>query len=170
MRRNDLWFHTMMWSRRSRRIEPTSRSTYGFCQGDRGAVSALIGHHKEGFLFRTYTGRPLSARNVLRDSLHPTLLALKQPKMGFHCFRRFRESVLQKSEARALLIDYWMGHENQDMGTRYGQQLLKDVEWRKEWAEKDRPRFQIDEPGTANWPTWPTFQVKNSARESGING
>jgi hypothetical protein len=39
VRRNDLSFHTIMWSRHSRRIEPTSRSTKGFCQGDRGAVS-----------------------------------------------------------------------------------------------------------------------------------
>src|SRR5437588_6562350 len=39
VRRNDLWFHTITWSRHSRRMEPTSRSAYGFCQGDRGAVS-----------------------------------------------------------------------------------------------------------------------------------
>ena len=35
-----------------------------------------------------------------------------------------------------LLIDYWMGHENDDMSTRYGKQLLEDVNYRKEWAEK----------------------------------
>jgi hypothetical protein len=38
VRRNDLSFHTMMWSKHSRRTEPISRSTYGFCHGDRGAV------------------------------------------------------------------------------------------------------------------------------------
>ena len=99
-------------------------------------LAKFIEDRKDGYLFCTDSGKPLSPRNILRDSLHPTLAKLKQTKMGFHCFRRFRESVLQKSEARALLIDYWMGHENQDMGTRYGQQLLKDAEWRKEWAEK----------------------------------
>src|SRR5258707_15131903 len=30
--------NTRRWSRHSRRIEPISRSTYPFCQGDRGAV------------------------------------------------------------------------------------------------------------------------------------
>jgi hypothetical protein len=25
------------------------------------------------------------------------------------------------------LIDYWMGHENPDMSTRYGKQLVEDV-------------------------------------------
>jgi hypothetical protein len=29
-----------------------------------------------------------------------------------------------------------MGHENDDMSTRYGKQLLEDVEYRNEWAEK----------------------------------
>jgi hypothetical protein len=29
-----------------------------------------------------------------------------------------------------------MGHENDDMTTRYGKQLLEDVSYRKEWAEK----------------------------------
>jgi hypothetical protein len=54
----------------------------------------------------------------------------------FHASRCFREAVLQKSEARQLLIDYWMGHENNDMSTRYGKQLLEDVKYRKEWVEK----------------------------------
>lgn len=99
-------------------------------------LADFIGKRKDGFLFRTASGEPLSPRNILRDSLYPTLLKLKQPKTGFHCFRRFRESVLQMSDARALLVDYWMGHENRDMGTRYAKQLVEDVGWRKQWAEK----------------------------------
>lgn len=53
---------------------------------------------------------------------------------GFHCFRRFRESVL---------LDYWMGHENRDMGTRYAKQLIENIEWRKEWAEKVGLGFKL---------------------------
>jgi hypothetical protein len=85
------------------------------------------------------TGKPLSPRNILRNSLYPTLAKLKQHKMGFHCLRRFRESVLQKSEASALLVDYWMGHENCEMGTRYA----KDVAWRKQWAQKIGLGFKL---------------------------
>src|SRR5215469_2725348 len=48
VRRNDLSFHTFTWSRHSRRIEPTSRSTKGFCQGDRGAVSTFLHSHSSG--------------------------------------------------------------------------------------------------------------------------
>jgi integrase len=99
-------------------------------------LAKFIEDRKDGYLFCTDSGKPLSPRNILRDSLHPTLAKLKQTKMGFHCFRRFRESVLQKSEARALLVDYWMGHENREMGTRYAKQLVEDVAWRKQWARK----------------------------------
>ncbi len=106
-------------------------------------LSEFVGDRREGFLFCSTSGKPLSSRNVLRDNLHPALLALKQPRAGFHCFRRFRESVLQMSDARNLLIDYWMGHENRDMGTRYAKQLIENIEWRKEWAEKVGLGFKL---------------------------
>jgi integrase len=106
-------------------------------------LAKFIGDRKDGYLFCTETGKPLSPRNILRDSLHPTLAKLKQPKMGFHCFRRFRESVLQMSEARTLLVDYWMGHESREMGTRYAKQLVEDVAWRKQWAKKVRLGFKL---------------------------
>jgi hypothetical protein len=38
------------------------------------------------------------------------------------------------SEARTLLIDYWMGHANGEMSGRYGKQLLDNVRWRQECA------------------------------------
>jgi hypothetical protein len=40
---------------------------------------------------------------------HLTTLRERIRVPGFHSLRRFRESVLQRSECRALLIDYWMG-------------------------------------------------------------
>jgi hypothetical protein len=47
------------------------------------------------------------------------------------------------SEARNLLIDYWMGHENREMGTRYAKQLIENIDWRKEWAEKVGLGFKL---------------------------
>jgi hypothetical protein len=36
-----------------------------------------------------------------------------------------------------------MGHENRDMGTRYAKQLIENIEWRKEWAEKVGLEFKL---------------------------
>ena len=44
--------------------------------------------------------------------------------------------MLQRSEARQILVDYWMGHSNPSMGDRYGKQLVEDVEYRQEQAKK----------------------------------
>lgn len=95
-----------------------------------------VGNRQSGFLFGTSGGLPLSPRNVMRDSLHPILKAMGRESAGFHIFRRFREHVLQVSEARTLLIDYWMGHENGDMAGRYAKQLLANVRWRQDCAAK----------------------------------
>jgi hypothetical protein len=77
--------------------------------------------------------------------LHPILKKIGRESAGFHTFRRFRESILQKSDARTLLIDFWMGHANGDMSGRYGKQLLHDVRWRQECAAKVGLGFALPE-------------------------
>ncbi len=96
----------------------------------------FIGGRSSGFLIQTENGTMLSPENFFRGGFESVLKKMGRTGVRFHAFRRFREAVLQKSEARQLLIDYWMGHENDDMSTRYGKQLLEDVNYRKEWAEK----------------------------------
>jgi hypothetical protein len=54
----------------------------------------------------------------------------------FNIFRRFREAVLQRSEVRQILIDFWMGHSNASMGDRYGKQLVEDIEYRQDQVKK----------------------------------
>ena len=61
----------------------------------------------------------------------------------FNVFRRFRETVLQQSEARQFLIDYWMGHSNTTMADRYGRQLVKDVEYRQDQVRKVGLGFEV---------------------------
>jgi integrase len=73
-----------------------------------------------GFLVQTENGTMLSPENFFRDGCESVLKEMGRTGVRFHAFRRFREAVLQKSEARQLLIDYWMGHENDGMSTRYG--------------------------------------------------
>jgi integrase len=83
-------------------------------------------------------GTMLDPGNIDRDSLSPILKEMGRNETGtrFNVFRRFREAVLQRSEARQILIDYWMGHSNPSMGDRYGKQLVDDVEYRQEQAKK----------------------------------
>jgi integrase len=108
----------------------------------------FIGDRKSGFLIQTENGTMLSPENFFRDGLDSALKKIGRTGVRFHAFRRFREAVLQKSEVRQFLIDYWMGHENNEMSTRYGKQLLEDIEYPKEWAEKvglgfNLPTFEI---------------------------
>jgi integrase len=98
----------------------------------------FIGSRKSGFLFQTANRTMLDPGNIDRDSLSPILeeMGRNEPGTRFNVFRRFREAVLQRSEARQILIDYWMGHSNPSMGDRYGKQLVEDVEYRQEQAKK----------------------------------
>jgi integrase len=98
----------------------------------------FIGRRTTGFLFQTANGTMLDPGNIDRDSLSPILEEMGRDEVGtrFNVFRRFREAVLQRSEARQILIDYWMGHSNPSMGDRYGKQLVEDVEYRQQQVEK----------------------------------
>jgi integrase len=129
-------------------------------------LSEFVGDRKDRFLFCSARGKPLSSRNVLRDNLHAALLALKQPRAGFHCFRRFRESVLQMSDARNLLIDYWMGHENREMGTRYAKQLIENIAWRKGWAEKVGLGFKLPSLPLGIGQLGQLFEVKTQSAKA----
>lgn len=98
----------------------------------------FIGNRTSGFLFQTANGTMLDPGNIDRDSLSPILETMGRDEAGtrFNVFRRFREAVLQRSDARQILIDYWMGHSNPSMGDRYGKQLVEDVEYRQEQTKK----------------------------------
>jgi integrase len=98
----------------------------------------FIGSRKSGYLFQTGNGTMLDPGNIDRDSLSPILEEMGRAQVGtrFNVFRRFREAVLQRSEARQILIDYWMGHSNPSMGDRYGRQLVEDVEYRQDQVKK----------------------------------
>lgn len=102
-----------------------------------------IGDRKEGFLLQTRSGKMLSPESFYRDGLKTIFKQMGRTRVRFNAFRRFRESALLRSECRQVLIDYWMGHENPDMGARYGRQLLEDVKYRKEWAEKVGLGFEL---------------------------
>jgi integrase len=105
----------------------------------------FIGNRKSGFLFHTANGTMFDPRNIARDSLDPILEEMGRGEAGilFNIFRRFREVVLQRSDARQILIDYWMGHSNASMGDRYGMQLVEDIEYRQAQVKKVGLGFEL---------------------------
>jgi integrase len=110
-------------------------------------LKSYIGNRKAGYLVETETGKMLSPGNLWRDGFR-TVVKEMGLDIRFHSFRRFRESVLQASECRQLVIDFWMGHENADMSSRYSKQLLSNKVFLAKWAEKVGIGFEIpSEPG-----------------------
>ena len=81
------------------------------------ALASLLKNYirdrKTGLLFEAAGSLRLPPRNIVRDSSH-AILKDESTSAGFHIFPRFREAILQMSEARTLLID-WIGHTNGEM-------------------------------------------------------
>jgi integrase len=122
-------------------IAPTPKTDAGYRDVDVHPLVAKmlrehIGKRKTGFLLETETGNMLWPGTLYRDGLKTVLKDMGRGKVRFHAFRRFRQAVLEKSEVRQLLIDFWLGHDNPDMSSRYANQLTEDVEFRQEWAER----------------------------------
>ena len=70
------------------------------------------------------------------------------------------------SDARSLLIDYWMGHENREMGTRYAKQLIENIEWRKKWAEEVGLGFKLPSVPLGIGQLGQLFEVKTQSAKA----
>jgi Phage integrase family/N-terminal domain of anti-restriction factor ArdC len=104
-----------------------------------------IGSRTTGFLFQTPRGTMFDPNNIVKESFGSILKEMGRDEVGtrFNAFRRFREAVLQRSEARQILIDYWMGHVSSSMGDRYGKQMVEDVEFRQQHVSKVGLGFEL---------------------------
>ena len=120
----------------------------------------FIGDRKEGLLFRSKTGKPLSRSNVLRRPLHPVLAKLNQPKCGAHAFRRFRLTWLRKNDVPKDLERFWMGHEDEEIGDRYSK-LKQDVEFRQAGAKKMGLGFELPGKNCVVGPNGPKIEFQS---------
>lgn len=116
-------------------------------------LRSYIADRKAGFLFASSNGTMLWPGLVYRDGLGLILKKMGRDRVRFHAFRRFREATLQRSEVRQILIDFWMGHENGDMSSRYGKQLTEDTEFRQLWATRVGLGFELAESSKAEFST-----------------
>jgi integrase len=137
---------------RSRKGEvvPTPKTEAGYRDVDVHPIIAkmlrvYVGNRKSGFLLETETGKMFWPSTLYRDGLRTIVRGMGRRKVRFHAFRRFRQAVLEKSEVRQLLIDFWFGHDNPDMSSRYAKQLTEDVEFRQDWAAKVGLGFVLPE-------------------------
>lgn len=102
----------------------------------------FIGSRTSGLLFCTSTGNQLLQANSLQDSLHPILRKIEHEKGGFNIFRRFRITQLETAECPKALQHFWSGHAPTHVSERY-KKLLKQRDWRLEWAEKVGMGFEL---------------------------
>jgi integrase len=110
------------------------RRDVDLCPALAALLKVYVGDRTSGFLFHNRKSNFLSQTNLLRRGLHPALEKLKQPKAGFHAFRRYRLTWLRKNRVHADLERFWLGHENETVGDGYSK-MKEDVVFRLEQAE-----------------------------------
>jgi hypothetical protein len=110
-------------------------------------IKEFIGNRTSGLLFCTSTGNQLLQSNTLQDSLHPILKKIEHEKGGFNIFRRFRITQLETAECPKALQHFWSGHAPTHVSERY-KKLLKQRDWRLQWAEKIGTGFTLPKPSS----------------------
>jgi len=158
-------------SKKGNKIKPTLKTDAAYRDIDlhpalAKMLSDYIGDRKEGFLFQTRSGKMLSPESFFRNGLAKTFKRMGRTHVRFNAFRRFRESILLRSDCRQILIDYWMGHENPDMSARYGRQIVEDVKYRKQWAEKVGLGFELPLASAPNTDLSCATCATNSAEQA----
>lgn len=117
----------------------------GLCVDLAAMLKEFVGERTSGLLFQTSRGRQVLQRNILRDSLHPSVKGLAHERGEFNIFRRYRITVLGKSDCPDALKHLWSGHAHTHISDRYAK-LLGEREYRLEWAERIGLGFKI--PGS----------------------
>lgn len=107
----------------------------------------FIGDRKSGLLFCRPNGLQVLQRTVLKMSLHRILDNPELEKGGFNIFRRFRITHIKTSECPDFLQHFWSGHASTHVSERYTK-LLKDREFRLQWAEKIGTGFTLPKPSS----------------------
>jgi integrase len=109
-------------------------------------LSDFIGDRKDGFIFRTSTGKPLGQSNILRRGLHPVLETLGIKRCGFHALRRFRNTYLRNyTSCPNGLRNFWLGWSGKDMSDHYDK-IREDTDYRRDVAKSVGIGFDVPKP------------------------
>jgi integrase len=111
------------------------------------ALAKVLREHvagRNGLLFATRTGGPLSQRNVLRAFYTAGAMC------GFHALRRFRTETLRRERVPEDLVRLWLGHAGTSMTDAYAKGLADDIAWRQKWANRVGLGFTFGLYGVTN--------------------
>jgi len=88
-------------------------------------------------LFKTRNGTPHLHNNIENRWLTERLKAMQldEPGMGWHAFRRFRNTWLRGRRCQEDIKNFWMGHKPRTMSEVYSH-LFEEVELRLAKARK----------------------------------
>ena len=86
---------------------------------------------KDGLLFKTRNGTPHLHNNIGNRWLTERLKAIQldEPGMGWHAFRRFRNTWLRGRRCQEDIKNFWMGHKPWTMSEVYSH-LFEEAELR----------------------------------------
>jgi integrase len=145
-------------------------------------VQKFIGKRTTGFLFCTKSGKPMSQRNVLRDSLHKILYGqeiknrfgkvvktipgvapqMKGKGCASHAFRRYRVTHLRMMATPEDILKFWAGHAEQNITDKYSK-MKENIENRQHWADLVGIGFEIPAQVEADTETQPQIEQETAA-------
>lgn len=99
---------------------------------------------KDGLLFKTRNGTPYLHNNLEARWLTPRLKAmgLDAPAMGWHAFRRYRNTWLRRKRCQEDIKNFWMGHKPKTMSELYSR-MDEELELRLAEAEQVGVGFDV---------------------------
>ena len=112
-------------------------------------LRTFIGNRRSGLVFCKENGDQLPQRDILKYSLHRILEKLGYVQGGLNIFRRFRITLLRTSECPDALQHFWSGHAQTHVSERYTK-LLRQRDFRLDWAEKIGPGFELPKAPISN--------------------
>ena len=101
---------------------------------------------KDGLLFKTRNGTPHLHNNIEERWLTERLKAMQldEPGMGWHAFRRFRNTWLRGRRCQEDIKNFWIGHKPRTMSEQYSHCSRRwsfDLRNARDWVEFDIPAY-----------------------------
>ena len=125
--------------------------------------------HGSGLIFQTHHGTPHLYGNLEDRWLTPRLstLNLEQEGMGWHSFRRFRNTWLRLRRTQEDILKFWMGHKPETMSELYCH-IADDLTTRLDEAERVGHGFSLPKEADVV-PIVPKKTVLKSGRKASRN-